>query len=180
MPFIPDTLYGAAYAMVGAWAFGTAFASMRPGNLAVAIVMLVHWVTMRGLDVYGHNNPGLWVLHDVATVICLAVLGWTIHSRLAFACAAVFFAVMLFDQWWWLFSGSFDANSAVAEAGGYLVFAMITGASIGISGTGYGGGAYRFGAADGSFESRGAISGRSTLSRNAMAKSQAVRAETRR
>jgi hypothetical protein len=180
MPFIPDTTYGVAYAIVAALAISLCIMSKSHKTIMVALVMAAHWITMRGLCVWDYNNPALWVLHDALTVAALAAVGWAVQSRLSLACASVFFAVMLFDQYWWLFSGSFNANAAVAEAGGYLVFAMMIGASIGISSTGYGGGVYRHNVDRGSIEGGGAISGRSALSRNGMAKNQTIAPENRR
>jgi hypothetical protein len=180
MPFIPDNIYGIAYASFSAIAILLSITSKSHKLMMVAFAMAIHWLTMRGLCVIDHDNPVLWVLHDAATVAFLAAIGWAVKSRLSLACATVFFFVMLFDQYWWLFSGSFNANAAVAEAGGYLVFAMMIGASIGISNTGYGGVDYRHNVNHSSVESGGAISGRSILSRSGMAKNQDIAPESRR
>jgi len=180
MPFIPDTTYGIAYAIFSAIAISLSIMSKSHKLVVVAFAMTVHWVTMRGLCMIDYDNPALWVLHDAFTVALLAAIGWAIKSRLSLASATVFFFVMLFDQYWWLFSGSFNANAAVAEAGGYLVFAMMIGASIGISNTGYGGVDYRYGVNRSSIEGGRSISGRPVLPRSGMAKNQTIAPESRR
>jgi hypothetical protein len=138
MPFIPDSGWGVFYALS---CFGVAAFSFTRQSLHARIVSLLfiaHWLGIRSIDITDHNNAALWVFHDAATVLVLSIYGWRTQSKLAFACAAVFFVVMLFDQYWLLFDSSFTANAAVAEAGGYLVFAMIAGAAIGHSNNGSG------------------------------------------
>lgn len=136
MPFIPDSGFGIAYMLA---CFGVAGLAYTRNNLHARIVSLIfiaHWFSLRAINVINHDNAALWVVHDAATILALGFYGKRTRSRLAFACGTVFFVVMLFDQWWLLFDGGFDANAAVAEAAGYLCFLMIAGAALGKSGMG--------------------------------------------
>jgi hypothetical protein len=135
--------------------------------------MLAHWFSMRGVNVINPDNPALWVAHDTATVVALLTYGKLKGSRLSLACAAVFFVVLLFDQAWWLLKvGGFEANAAVAEFAGYLVFVMIAGAGFGDIG------GFSRGSTAGPvralafLEGRRTISGRSVLPANSLATHQ--------
>ena len=135
---LPTTEYGIAYAVICLLVAGL---SLWRSNLHARIVSLIfalHWVAMRALTVIDKESAALWVAHDAAVIAALGAYGWQKSSRLAFACASVFFVVMLFDQHWLIFGGDFDANAAVAEMGGYLCFLMIAGAAIGNSDSGAG------------------------------------------
>ena len=173
MPFIPDSTFGIIYA---AACFGVAAVSFLRNNTharIVSLIMLAHWFSLRGVNVINPDNPALWVAHDTATVVTLLTYGKLKGSRLSLACAAVFFVVLLFDQAWWLLNvGGFEANAAVAECAGYLVFLMIAGASLGSSGSDIGSGFIRRAPASAFVEGRSTISRRSALHGQAMAANQ--------
>ncbi len=133
---IPATEFGIAYMVACLLVAGFSLLRNNTHARIASIVFVLHWVAMRAITVIDKENAALWVAHDAAVIAALGAYGWHKSSRLAFACAAVFFVVMLFDQWWLIFGGSFDANAAVAETGGYLCFLMIAGAAIGHSDSG--------------------------------------------
>jgi len=134
MPFIPDTAWGLAYlaglclAGLAAWAWPSREARR------VALVMGLHWLAMRAIDVTAPDSPLAWVCHDMALILWLAIWG---RSRLAYAVAALFLPVTLLDQVWLVWGSTFEANAAAAEAAGYLAFLMIMGAAYGGTGTGH-------------------------------------------
>jgi hypothetical protein len=172
MPFIPDSTFGIIYA---AACFGVAAVSLLRNNTharIVSLIMLAHWFSMRTISSTAPENAGLWVLHDAATVAALLACGYVKSSRLAMACAAMFFVVLLFDQLWWLSIGGFEANAAVAEAAGYLAFIMIAGASLGSSGGDIGSGSAGRVSVPAFLESRSAISRRAAMPANRMASNQ--------
>ncbi len=180
MPFIPDSTFGTAYALACLLTVG--FTTLRNNTHAriVSLIMLAHWFSMRSVNVINPDNPALWVAHDTATVIALLTYGKLKGSRLSLACAAVFFVVMLFDQAWWLLKvGGFEANAAVAELAGYLVFVMIAGASIGSSGNDIKRGSSGRAPVFAFLESRGAISGRASMPAHRMATHQNHQKENR-
>ena len=173
MPFIPNTDYGVAYMAACLVAVGISFLRHNLHARIVSLVFLAHWVSLRLIAMIDHNNnAALWIAHDAATIAVLGFIGWRRRSRLSFACAAVFFAVMLFDQYWWLFESAFEANAAVAEAGGYLCFVMIAGAAIGTSSGGYWSRGSRWLGPVASLEGRRAISRHSKVFGRAVASIQ--------
>lgn len=183
MPLIPDSGFGIAYMLA---CFGVAGFAYTRNNLHARIVSLIfmaHWFSLRAINAIDHDNAALWVVHDVATILALGLYGKRTRSRLAFACGAVFFVVMLFDQWWLLFDGGFNANAAVAEAAGYLCFLMIAGSAIGKSGMGSsswlgsGGGFVRWEPID--KMGRSISVGRSSVPQHSMAASQNSTEENR-
>lgn len=172
MPFIPNTSYGITYAMACVLVFVIAQSCRSPQAKVVSFIMMAHWILLRTICVIDHSNFALWVGHDILLVSAMSFYGWRENSKLALASASIFFIVMLFDQWAWMTNGAFDAASAVAEAGGYIVFAMIAGASIGNSGFGKMGDftrGIRHLVGFGFVESRRSISGRSAVSHKSMA-----------
>lgn len=179
MTFIPDSGWGVAYMLACFGAAAISFASRNANAKNVAAVFLLHWFTMRLIDFAWYDYAALWVAHDAAIILALCAYGWLKHSRLAFSCAAVFFVVMLFDQYWWLFDSTFNANAAVAEAGGYLCFIMITGAAIGTFGTGRHSTGFRFDDAVYSLEGRRSISRHAEMSGRYVASNQNHQTENR-
>jgi signal transduction histidine kinase len=173
MPFIPDSTFGIFYALLCFGVAGLSFLRNNTHARIVSLVFIAHWFSMRTISVNWPDSAFAWMAHDAATVAALIACGWLRKSVLAFACAALFFVVMLFDQAWWLFSiGSFDANAAVAEAAGYLAFLLIAGASLGSDGANYWSSDSGRGLAFLGLEGRRTISGRSTLSGQALASTQ--------
>ena len=173
MPFIPDSTFGIAYALACLLTVGITTLRNNTHARIVSLIMLAHWFSLRGVNVINPDNPALWVAHDTATVIALLTYGKLKGSRLSLACAAVFFVVLLFDQAWWLLNiGGFEANAAVAECAGYLVFLMIAGASLGSSGGDIGSGVIRRFLASAFVEGGRSISGRAALSGQALASTQ--------
>lgn len=134
MPFFPDSAWGLAYlaglllSVVATWAWPS------PEGRRVALLMVLHWMTLRAIDVTAPQSPLAWVCHDMALILLLALWG---RCRLAYAVAAVFLPVTLLDQVWLVWGSTFEANAAAAEAAGYLAFIMMMGAAYGGTGTGF-------------------------------------------
>ena len=169
---LPTTEYGIAYAVICLLVAGLSLWRSNLHARIVSLIFVLHWVAMRALTVIDKECAALWVAHDAAVIAALGAYGWQKSSRLAFACASVFFVVMLFDQWWLIFGGSFDANAAVAETGGYLCFLMIAGAAIGTSNSGGGVRDFRRVLWVPSLEGGRTISRHASLSGNNLASSQ--------
>lgn len=124
MPFIPATGWGLAY-LAGLCLMGLVVAQRpHPEARRVALILAVHWVTLRMVNVIDHDNPLAWVMHDAGLVLALVAFG---RCRLAYAVAAVFVPVMILDQVWLFWGSSFAANAAVAEAAGYISMIMTMG-----------------------------------------------------
>ena len=131
MPFFPDSAWGLAYlaglllSVVATWAWPS------PEGRRVALLMVLHWMTLRAIDATAPQSPLTWVCHDMALILLLALWG---RCRLAYAIAAVFLPVTLLDQVWLVWGASSEANAAAAEAAGYLAFIMMMGAAYGGTG----------------------------------------------
>lgn len=121
MPFIPDSIFGISY-MVAVFITATV-ALYKRKNLALAAVLVAHFITLRLIVAINHESAFLWCIHDVF-LIAAASLTRTKHG---FAVSACFIPVLLLDQFWLVFGSQFEANSAVAEACGYLAMFIIAG-----------------------------------------------------
>jgi hypothetical protein len=128
MPFFPDTFWGLAY-LAGLLAMAVAVWQWPHADARrVALLLVVHWITLRLIAATNHDSAMVWVIHDSATVVAMVIIG---RCRLAYAVAALFVPVLVLDQVW-LFGGSgFVANAAVAEAVGYFSMLMVAGTAHG-------------------------------------------------
>lgn len=128
MPFFPDTIYGLVYlAALILFGFITWFGPNKKARRILA-VLVVHWVTLRTIDWYDHDNFILWLVHDYVFFFALLFCGGGLAAR---ACSALFLVMVAFDSYSLLFGGSFEGAAAVAEGIGYLAMLIMAGSAHG-------------------------------------------------
>jgi hypothetical protein len=117
MPFWPDSTAGLLYmaAVIGCLIIALRWGS--PQFRQVMVILTVHWVLLRTIDVVDHENFIYWCFHDATFAIALA---WPGSGRRGKACASLLVLLLAFDTYSYFAGGTFEAASAVAETIGYL------------------------------------------------------------
>ena len=124
MPFFPDSIYGLVY--LGALIFFGAITLLGPNKTAsrLLLILTIHWLTTRTIDVIDHTNFLLWIAQDIAMFSALLIFCKGVSGR---AIAALFFIVLTFDNFSIVFGGSFESAAAVAETVGYISMLIMAG-----------------------------------------------------
>jgi len=124
MPFFPDSIYGLAY--LAALVFFGAITLLGQNREArrILLVLTVHWLTTRAIDVIDHTNFILWITQDLVVFGALLIYCRGVAGR---AIAALFFIVLSFDNYSLVTGGTFEGAAAVAETVGYLAMIIMAG-----------------------------------------------------
>jgi hypothetical protein len=132
MPFIPDSGWGILYASM---LFVCCCVAMRGGNDGtrwIASALVVHWITMRAIDVYDHNNMILWMQQDALFMALFIVIASFRRSKTASILSGIFFIGLLMDQMAFANQPPFAVSAAAGEFIGYCAMFIMAGASNGI------------------------------------------------
>lgn len=126
MPFFPDSIFGIVY-LVALIAFGV-IALLGPNKSAriILLILTIHWLTTRAIDVIDHENFWLWIVQDCAMFGALLIFCKGMEGR---AIAALFFIVLAFDNYSLVTGGTFESAAAVAEVCGYISMIIMAGAA---------------------------------------------------
>lgn len=124
MPFIPDTIYGIAYLTALIVSGALTLLGSSSDAKRILLVLTIHWLTTRAIDVYDHTNFYLWIVQDYAVFFAMLFYCRGIAGR---ACAALFFVVLSFDFYSLMYGGSFEGAAAVAETVGYFSMLIMAG-----------------------------------------------------
>ena len=124
MPFFPDSSYGIAYllALIFAASMTLLWGSLDARRLL--LVLVLHWVMTRTIDVYDHMNFHLWIAQDFVFLIAMLIY---VHGVVGRACASLFFVLLTFDCYSLVSNGSFEGAASVAETVGYLCMIIMVG-----------------------------------------------------
>jgi hypothetical protein len=134
MPFIPDSVFGIAYATVLAVCVLIALRGGRDGTRIVALGMVAHWLTMRWIVTIDKDSLLMWMAQDCAMIIVFSCMSVRFKSRTSLLIAGVFFLGLLVDQYSFITEKPFEKSAPAGEAIGYLAMLLMAWRSNGLSG----------------------------------------------
>lgn len=124
MPFFPDSIYGLVY-LAALIIFGIiTWLGQNRDARRILLVLTIHLLTTRAIDVIDHENFMLWIAQDLAIFVALLVFCKGVAGR---AIAALFFIVLTFDNYSLIAGGTFEGAAAVAETVGYISMLIMAG-----------------------------------------------------
>jgi hypothetical protein len=126
MPFIPDSIAGISYVSILGFLTLVALLGNARKVSNLVILMWVHWVSIRIIDVIDKDNSLLWIGQGTIMVILLLFTSKLIVAK---AMAIIFYIGILCDEFNYFKGGSFDSAAAIGELIGYLAMIFMAGAA---------------------------------------------------